>query len=66
MRALEEALEELEDWRMGAKSHHNRMHGSVTGDYENQAVNTQNADNATIIALAAEVTALAALRSLDG
>lgn len=63
---LSEALIELEAWQKGERSHHNRMHGSVTGDYENQIVNTQNADNATMIALAAKVNALAAMLIVRG
>ena len=63
---LADALLELEAWQKGEMSHHNQMHGSVTGDYDNQIVNTQNADNATIIALAAKVNALAAMLIIRG
>lgn len=54
------AREELREWIAGAMSFHNQLHGSVTGDYENQAIHTAYADNAQKIAIAAIVTALTA------
>ena len=54
------AREELREWVGGSASFHNQLHGSVTGDYENQVINTANADNAQKIAIAAIVTALTA------
>jgi len=62
---LNEALSELDEWIKGNRTNWNRMHGSETGDYENQIVNTQNADNAQKIALAAKVNALVLIVQLD-
>jgi len=55
---LNEALVELDRWISGEYSHHNACHGSVTGDYDGQAVLTIQTDNAHKIALAAKVVAL--------
>jgi hypothetical protein len=57
---LRAAVAELDDWIAGRASFHNSLHGSVTGDYENQMIHIANADNAQKIALAAKVTALTA------
>lgn len=64
MSDLTEALAELDLWIAGDKSYWNQLHGSETGDYENQIVNTFNADNAQKIALAAKVNALSVLERL--
>lgn len=60
-RKLMRAVHDLEEWTSGGHTWWNQMHGSVTGDYENQAINTANADNAHKVALAARANALAAL-----
>lgn len=62
---LNAALDELDEWIKGNATFWNQLHGSVTGDYENQILNTQNADNAQKIALAAKVNALVALRGMS-
>jgi hypothetical protein len=62
---LNAALNELNEWIAGDVSNWNDVHGSVTGDYENQAVSTANADNAQKIALAAKVNALTLMVWLD-
>lgn len=60
------ALDELNDWIAGSATFHNRLHGSVTGDYEHQEINIANADNAQKIALAAKVNALTVLVASEG
>jgi len=64
-RTLEEAIAELRKWSSGDATYWNDLHGSVTGDYANQWINTANADNAQKIALAAEVMGLAAIRQKE-
>lgn len=58
---LAAAVMELEEWIRGERSNWNELHGSVTGDYDNQTVNTALADAAHKNALAAKVNALTAL-----
>lgn len=57
-------LEELDLWVKGQLSTADMVHGSVTGDYENQAIHALNGDNARIIALSAKVEALIVLHAL--
>lgn len=62
---LAEAVMELEEWIRGERTNWNELHGSVTGDYDNQIVNTALADAAQKNALAAKVNALTALYSKE-